>query len=88
MISGSAAGNVAITGTLTIPMMEKRGYTPEKAGAITAVAATGAQIMPPVMGAAAFIMAEITGYSYASIMKAAIIPALPVFRNARHHLYL
>lgn len=79
MISGSAAGNVAITGTLTIPMMEKRGYTPEKAGAITAVAATGAQIMPPVMGAAAFIMAEITGYSYASIMKAAIIPALLFF---------
>lgn len=79
MISGSAAGNVAITGTLTIPMMEKRGYSKEKAGAITAVSATGAQIMPPVMGAAAFIMAEITGHSYASIMKAAIIPALLYF---------
>lgn len=79
MISGSAAGNVAITGTLTIPMMAKRGYSKEKAGAITAVAATGAQIMPPVMGAAAFIMAEITGQNYTSIMKAAIIPALLFF---------
>lgn len=79
MISGSAAGNVAITGTLTIPMMEKRGYSKEKAGAITAVAATGAQLMPPVMGAAAFIMAEITGFSYISIMKAAILPAILYF---------
>lgn len=76
MISGSAAGNVAISGSLTIPMMKKRGYTAEQSGAITAVAATGGQIMPPVMGAAAFIMAELTGISYIGIMKAAIIPAL------------
>lgn len=76
MISGSAAGNVAISGSLTIPMMKKRGYSPEQAGAITAVAATGGQVMPPVMGAAAFIMAELTGYSYLRIMQAALIPAL------------
>ena len=79
MISGSAAGNVAITGTLTIPMMVKEGYKPEKAGAITAVAATGGQIMPPIMGAAAFIMAEIIGESYVNIMKAAILPAILFF---------
>jgi len=76
MISGSAAGNVAISGTLTIPMMKQRGYDTDKAGAISAVAATGGQIMPPVMGAAAFIMAEMTGYPYLRIMQAAIIPAL------------
>ena len=76
MISGSAAGNVAISGTLTIPMMKQRGYDTDKAGAISAVAATGGQIMPPVMGAAAFIMAEMTGYPYLRIMEAAIIPAV------------
>ncbi|TYP49799.1 TRAP transporter permease [Thermosediminibacter litoriperuensis] len=79
MISGSAAGNVAITGSLTIPMMIKEGYKPEKAGAIVAVAATGGQIMPPVMGAAAFIMAEIIGEPYVNIMKAAILPAILYF---------
>lgn len=76
MISGSAAGNVAISGTLTIPMMKQRGYDADKSGAISAVAATGGQIMPPVMGAAAFIMAELTGYPYLRIMQAAIIPSL------------
>lgn len=79
MISGSAAGNVAIAGTITIPMMKKRGYTSVQAAAVQAVAATGGQIMPPVMGAAAFLMVEMIGVSYAGIMKAAIIPALLYF---------
>ncbi|MDX9871029.1 MAG: TRAP transporter fused permease subunit [Clostridia bacterium] len=79
MISGSAAGNVAISGSITIPMMKKNGYKPEVAGAIEAVASTGGQVMPPVMGAAAFIMAEMLGMPYISIMKAAIIPALLYF---------
>lgn len=79
LISGSAAGNVAISGSITIPMMKKNGYKPEIAGAIEAVASTGGQVMPPVMGAAAFIMAEMLGMPYSSIMKAAIIPALLYF---------
>ncbi len=79
MISGSAAGNVAVTGTLTIPMMKKEGYEPHQAGAIEAVVSTGGQIMPPVMGAAAFIMAEIIGTPYTNIMKAALLPALLFF---------
>ncbi len=81
MISGSAAGNVAITGSLTIPMMVKDGYTKEQAGAISAVAATGGQIMPPVMGAAAFIMASIVGVPYATIMKSAAIPSILYFAS-------
>lgn len=81
MISGSAAGNVAVTGTLTIPMMKKEGYQPHQAGAIEAVVSTGGQIMPPVMGAAAFIMAEIVGTPYANIMKAALVPALLFFAS-------
>lgn len=79
MISGSAAGNVAVTGTLTIPMMKREGYASHQAGAIEAVVSTGGQIMPPVMGAAAFIMAEIVGTPYANVMKAALIPALLFF---------
>ncbi len=81
MISGSAAGNVAVTGTLTIPMMKREGYKPHQAGAIEAVVSTGGQIMPPVMGAAAFIMAEIVGTPYANVMKAALIPALLFFAS-------
>ena len=79
MISGSAAGNVAVTGTLTIPMMKREGYLPHQAGAIEAVVSTGGQIMPPVMGAAAFIMAEIIGRPYSDVMQAALIPALLFF---------
>ena len=79
MISGSAAGNVAVTGTLTIPMMKREGYHPHQAGAIEAVVSTGGQIMPPVMGAAAFIMAEIIGRPYSDVMEAALIPALLFF---------
>lgn len=75
MISGSAAGNVAITGTFTIPMMKKAGYKPRQAGAIEACASTGGQFMPPIMGAAAFMMAEITATPYTSIMKAVLLPS-------------
>lgn len=81
MISGSAAGNVAVTGTLTIPMMKKEGYASHQAGAIEAVVSTGGQIMPPVMGAAAFIMAEIVGTPYSNVMRVALIPALLFFAS-------
>jgi len=81
MISGSAAGNVAVAGVFTIPWMKKEGYKDYEAGAIEALVSTGGQIMPPVMGAAAFIMAEILGVPYTSIMKAAIIPALLFFAS-------
>jgi TRAP transporter 4TM/12TM fusion protein len=82
MVSGSAAGNVAVTGTVTIPIMKREGYKPHQAAAIEAVASTGGQIMPPVMGAAAFIMAEIVGVPYTSVMLAAILPALLFFGSA------
>jgi TRAP transporter 4TM/12TM fusion protein len=75
-ISGHSVANVYGTGTFTIPLMKKMGYKPEFAGAVEAAASTGGQIMPPVMGAAAFIMAEILGISYLSICVAAIFPAL------------
>lgn len=75
-ISGSAAANVATTGAFTIPLMKKTGFSPAFAGAVEAVASTGGMIMPPVMGAAAFLMAQYLGVSYNVIMKAAIIPAL------------
>ena len=81
MISGSAAGNVAVAGVFTIPWMKKEGYKDYEAGAIEALVSTGGQIMPPVMGAAAFIMAEILGVPYTNIMKAAIIPALLFFTS-------
>lgn len=82
MVSGSAAGNVAVTGTVTIPIMKREGYEPHQAGAIEAVASTGGQLMPPVMGAAAFIMAEIVGVPYTSIMSTALLPALLFFGSA------
>lgn len=75
-ISGSAVANVMVDGWLTIPMMKKTGFKPEAAAAIEAVASTGGQIMPPIMGAAAFVMAEFLGVSYATIMVAAAIPAI------------
>lgn len=78
-VSGSAAANVATTGAFTIPLMKKLGYKPAFAGAVEAVASTGGQIMPPIMGAGAFIMAELLGVSYLSIMTAAIIPAVLYF---------
>lgn len=79
MISGSAAGNVAVTGAFTIPMMTREGYKPHQAAAIEAVVSTGGQIMPPVMGAAAFIMAEIVGTPYVEVMRVSLIPALLFF---------
>ncbi|MBG6166668.1 TRAP transporter 4TM/12TM fusion protein [Labrenzia sp. EL_195] len=82
MVSGSAAGNVAVTGTVTIPIMKREGYQPHQAGAIEAVASTGGQLMPPVMGAAAFIMAEIVGVPYTTVMAVAILPALLFFGSA------
>jgi TRAP transporter 4TM/12TM fusion protein len=75
-ISGSAVANVMVDGWLTIPMMKKTGFKPEAAAAIEAVASTGGQIMPPIMGAAAFVMAEFLGASYTRIMIAAAIPAI------------
>ncbi|MDK2816848.1 MAG: hypothetical protein PWR22_1477 [Moorella sp. (in: firmicutes)] len=75
-ISGSALANVATTGQITIPMMKKIGYRPHFAGAVEAVASTGGQIMPPVMGAAVFIMSEYTGIPYITILKNAILPAI------------
>ena len=76
MINGSAAANVVTTGAFTIPLMKKLGYQNHFAGAVEAVASTGGQIMPPVMGAAAFIMAEYLGVSYRTIIFYAIIPAV------------
>lgn len=78
-INGTSAGNVAATGTFTIPMMKKVGYPARSAGAIEAAASTGGQIMPPVMGAGAFIMAEITGIPYTDLMVAAVLPAILYF---------
>lgn len=75
-ISGSAAANVATTGAFTIPMMKKCGFDPSFAGAVEAVASTGGMIMPPVMGAAAFLMSSYLGVEYSGIMKAAVIPAM------------
>lgn len=75
MINGSAVANVATIGAFTIPLMKSVGYRPHFAGAVEAVASTGGQIMPPVMGAAAFVMAEFLGMSYTTIMIAAVVPA-------------
>jgi TRAP transporter 4TM/12TM fusion protein len=75
-ISGSSVANTVTTGAFTIPLMKKTGYKPYFAGAVEAAASTGGQIMPPVMGAAAFIMAEFTGIAYNKIIIAAAIPAL------------
>jgi TRAP transporter 4TM/12TM fusion protein len=75
-ISGSTVANVYATGSFTIPLMKKGGYTAKNAAAIEAIAGTGGQIMPPVMGAGVFIMSEVTGISYFDIIKAAAIPAI------------
>ncbi len=75
-ISGSTVANVYATGSFTIPLMKRAGYVPRTAAAIEAIAGTGGQIMPPIMGAGAFIMSEVTGISYLDIIKAAAIPAI------------
>ena len=79
MVSGSSVGNTVTTGSVTIPMMKKTGYKGEFAGAVEAAASTGGQIMPPIMGAAAFLMAEYTGIPYAQIALLAILPAVLYF---------
>lgn len=78
-ISGSAVANIMTTGNFTIPLMKRMGYKPAFAGSVEAVASTGGQIMPPVMGAAAFVMAELLGVSYTTIMLSALIPSLLFF---------
>jgi TRAP transporter 4TM/12TM fusion protein len=88
LISGSAAGNVAVTGSLTIPLMKREGYTARQAAAIEAVVSTGGQVMPPVMGAAAFIMADIIGRPYLDIMKAGLVPALLFFLSVLFVIHL
>lgn len=76
MISGSSIANTVTTGTFTIPLMKKMGFPAEKAGAIEVAASTNGQLMPPIMGAAAFIIAEFLGISYLEVVKAAFIPAV------------
>ncbi|MBE6990702.1 MAG: TRAP transporter permease [Ruminococcaceae bacterium] len=79
MVSGSSVGNTVTTGSVTIPMMKKTGYRPEFAGAVEAAASTGGQIMPPIMGAAAFLMAEYMNLPYAQVAVKAILPAVLYF---------
>ena len=75
-INGSAVANVVTTGTFTIPLMKKTGYSKEFAGAVEATASVGGQLLPPIMGAAAFVMAETLGVKYGAIIRAAVLPAL------------
>ena len=79
MVSGSSVGNTVTTGSVTIPMMKRTGYKPEFAGAVEAAASTGGQIMPPIMGAAAFLMAEYMGIPYSQVALKAILPAVLYF---------
>ena len=79
MVSGSSVGNTVTTGSVPIPMMKKTGYPGEFAGAVEAAASTGGQIMPPIMGAAAFLMAEMIGVDYAEVVVRAILPAFLYF---------
>ena len=87
-INGSAVANVVTTGTFTIPLMKKVGYRPEFAGAVEAVASTGGQILPPVMGAAAFVMADLTGIPYSTIIIAAIVPGILYYLSLGTSVYL
>lgn len=87
-INGSAVANVVTTGTFTIPLMKKVGYESEFAGAVEAVASTGGQILPPVMGAAAFVMADLTGIPYSTIIIAAIVPGLLYYLSLGIAVYL
>lgn len=87
-INGSGAANVVTTGTFTIPLMKKVGFKSEFAGAVEAVASSGGQIMPPVMGAAAFLMSEMTGIAYAKIAFAALLPAVLYYLTLSFSVYL
>lgn len=87
-ISGSSVANTVSSGSFTIPMMKKMGYRPEFAAAVEAAASTGGQIMPPIMGAAAFLMAEMTNIPYSNIIIAAIIPAVLYFSGIMLMIHL
>lgn len=87
-ISGSAIANTVTTGSLTIPMMKKLGYKPEQAAGIEAAASTGGQIMPPVMGAGAFVMAQFTGIAYSEILLVSIAPAILYFACTLLYVHL
>ena len=82
MISGSPAANVVTTGTFTIPLMKRMGFKPHTAGAVEAVASTGGMFTPPIMGAAAFMMAEFLGVNYSTVAGSAIIPAVLYYLSA------
>lgn len=84
MVSGSSVGNTVTTGSVTIPMMKRTGYKPEFAGAVEAAASTGGQIMPPIMGAAAFLMAEYMNVTYGQVTLWAILPCRAVLRRHLH----
>ena len=84
MVSGSSVGNTVTTGSITIPLMKKTGYPGEFAGAVEAASSTGGQIMPPIMGAAAFLMAEYCDVPYSAIVVRAILPAF--LYHLRRHL--
>jgi len=88
MITGSAAANAAVVGTVTIPLMKRFGFKPEEAGGIEAAASNGGQIMPPIMGMSAFAMAGLTGIPYVTIAKMAILPALIYFGVIGLYVYL
>lgn len=88
MVSGSAVANVATTGNLTIPLMQRLRYPARLSGAVEAVASTGGQLAPPIMGAAAFVMAELVGVSYLTIVKAGIIPAVLFYASIFYILHL
>ena len=87
-ISGSAVANVASTGVITIPLMKRTGYNPTFAGAVEAVASTGGAIMPPVMGAAAFVMTEFLGIPYSAVVLAALVPALAYYATLLIQVHL
>ncbi len=87
-ISGSSVANVATTGSLTIPAMKRTGFSPKMAGAVEAVASNGGQILPPVMGAAAFLMADYLGIPYSQVMLAALVPALLYFVSLSTNIYI
>ena len=82
MISGSPAANVVTTGTFTIPLMKRMGFKPHVAGAVEAVASTGGMFTPPIMGAAAFMMAEFLNVKYSTVAAAAILPAVLYYISA------
>lgn len=88
MVTGVATANIIVTGSFTIPLMKKVGYAPKEAGAIEAAASNGGQIMPPVMGASAFVISSLTGIKYVTIMIAGFIPAVLYFLSVGIYVQL